>query len=201
MGLAKKEDLRRPLEGLINPQFKFYNSKVELISPGENQVTLGNGDKIGYESLIVAPGVNVDYDSVKGLTSALADPEAPVSSIYNYDYCDKAFRSIQKFEKGNAIFTQPAGVVKCAGAPQKIMWLALDYWKNAGLYNPTSSSESPIKIAFATGLPKMFGVDKYVATTQNPNRSRILTPNPTDIAKHLKGSASSAASKVSSNTT
>lgn len=160
-GLAKKEDLRRPLESLINPQFKFYNSKVDLITPGENQVTLGNGDKIGYGNLIVAPGVNVDYESVKGLSGLLADPEAPVSSIYNYDYCDKAFRSIQKFEKGNAIFTQPAGVVKCAGAPQKIMWLALDHWKRAGRY--TSSDDSAIKIAFATGLPAMFGVPKYSA--------------------------------------
>lgn len=160
-GLAKKEDLKRPLESLINPQFKFYNSNVEIVSPGENQVTLGNGDKIGYENLIVAPGVHVDYDSVKGLNSALSDPEAPVSSIYNYDYCDKAFRSIQKFEKGNAIFTQPAGVVKCAGAPQKIMWLGLDHWKRAGRY--TAKEDSPIKITFATGLPAMFGVPKYSA--------------------------------------
>lgn len=160
-GLAKKEDLRRPLESLINPQFKFYDSKVDIISPGENQVALGNGDKIGYENLIVAPGVNVDYGSVKGLNDALADPEALVSSIYNYDYCDKAFRSIQKLHKGNAIFTQPAGVVKCAGAPQKIMWLALDHWKRAGRYS--SGDDSAINITFATGLPAMFGVPKYSA--------------------------------------
>jgi hypothetical protein len=72
---------------------------------------------------------------------------------------DKAFRTIQAFQKGDAIFTQPAGVVKCAGAPQKIMWLALDHWKRAGLYNP--SPTSAITISFATGLPSMFGVPKY----------------------------------------
>ncbi|KAG9747036.1 FAD/NAD(P)-binding domain-containing protein, partial [Aureobasidium melanogenum] len=39
------------------------------------------------------------------------------------------------------------------------MWLALDHWKRAGLYD--TSSNSPIKISFATGLPVMFGVPKY----------------------------------------
>jgi hypothetical protein len=35
-------------------------------------------------------------------------------------------------ERGNAIFTQPAGAIKCGGAPQKIMWLAEDYWRREG---------------------------------------------------------------------
>lgn len=30
-------------------------------------------------------------------------------------------------ERGNAIFTQPAGAIKCGGAPQKIMWMTEDY--------------------------------------------------------------------------
>jgi NADPH-dependent 2,4-dienoyl-CoA reductase/sulfur reductase-like enzyme len=160
-GLKKKEELRRPLNSLINPKFKFYNKSVGAISPEQNQVTLGDGDKIGYEHLVVAPGITVDHGSVKGLPEALANPDAPVSTIYDYNYCDKAFRSIKAFKEGNAIFTQPAGVVKCAGAPQKVMWLALDRWKRAGLYDP--SERSAIKITFATGLPGMFGVPKYSA--------------------------------------
>jgi NADPH-dependent 2,4-dienoyl-CoA reductase/sulfur reductase-like enzyme len=146
----------------MDPKFKYYNKSVGAISAKQNQVTLADGDTLSYEHLVVAPGITVDYGSVKGLPEALANPDALVSSIYNYDYCDKAFRSIKNFSKGDAIFTQPAGVVKCAGAPQKIMWLALDHWKRAGLYN--SSDNSPINISFATGLPGMFGVPKYSAT-------------------------------------
>ncbi|CAI6336826.1 unnamed protein product [Periconia digitata] len=166
-GLKDKEQLKTPLASLINPKFKFYNNNVATISPKDNHVTLGNGDKLGYEHLVVAPGIAINHGSVKGLPDALANPDSLVSSIYDYNYCDKAFRTIQKLDKGNAIFTQPAGVVKCAGAPQKIMWLALDYWKKAGLYNNTSSS--PINISFATGLPSMFGVPKY-ATALNELR-------------------------------
>jgi NADPH-dependent 2,4-dienoyl-CoA reductase/sulfur reductase-like enzyme len=160
-GLKNKEDLKKPLDSLMHPKFKFYETSVGAIDPENNQVTLQDGNKIEYEHLVVSPGITVDHDSVKGLPAALANPDAPVSTIYSYDYCDKAFRNIQAFKSGSALFTQPAGVVKCAGAPQKILWLALDHWKNAGLYN--ASSSSAIDITFATGLPSMFGVPKYAA--------------------------------------
>ncbi|KAK4935231.1 hypothetical protein LTR10_023693 [Elasticomyces elasticus] len=163
-GLKNKEDLRQPLDSLVDPKFKFYNNGVETFSPEENTLTLKNGDKLSYQQLVVAPGIKVNFDSIKGLPEALADPNALVSSIYGYDFCDKAFRSVQKLSSGTALFTQPVGIVKCAGAPQKLMWLASDFWKRAGLYKP--GAESPIKISFATGLPAMFGVPKYSAALE-----------------------------------
>jgi sulfide:quinone oxidoreductase len=159
-GLKKKEELRRPLKDLMDPKFKFYNTSVGNFAPEENYITTSNGEKISYEQLVVAPGITLDYGSVKGLKEALDEKGAMVSTIYDYAYCDKAYTNVQKFKSGDALFTQPAGVVKCAGAPQKIMWLALDYWKNAGLYNTDANTDSKIKIAFATGLPGMFGVPK-----------------------------------------
>ncbi|KAK0121760.1 hypothetical protein ONS95_010046 [Cadophora gregata] len=161
-GLKTKEELREPLNSLIDSKLKFYDNGVETLSPDDNSITLSNGDKISYEQLVVVPGIKVDYETVKGLPEIIADPNSPVASIYDYRYCDKVFPQIQKLKSGTAIFTQPAGVVKCAGAPQKIMWLALDHWKNAGLYR-SGASDSPINITFATGLPTMFGVPKYSA--------------------------------------
>jgi sulfide:quinone oxidoreductase len=171
-GLKTKEELRRPLESLVDPKLKYYRDGVGAFSPEDNSVTLANGDKLSYEQLVVAPGISVDFGSVKGLPEALADPRSLVSSIYGYDYCDKVFPTIKRLEKGNAIFTQPAGVIKCAGGPQKIMWLGLDYWKKAGLYDPSNPSGSPIKISFATGLPSMFGVAKYNATLEALRKER-----------------------------
>ncbi|RDW66845.1 putative sulfide:quinone oxidoreductase-2 [Coleophoma crateriformis] len=165
-GLKTKESLRRPIASLVDPKLKLYRSAVSTFSPDNNFVTLENNDKINYEHLIVAPGITVDFGTVKGLPEAIAKPDSLVSSIYDYNVCDKVFSTIQKLQKGTAIFTQPAGVVKCAGAPQKIMWLALDHWKRAGLYNAGNPSDSAIKIAFATGLPTMFGVPKYCATLE-----------------------------------
>ncbi|KAJ5669554.1 Sulfide:quinone oxidoreductase [Penicillium macrosclerotiorum] len=171
-GLKNKEELRRPLKSLVDPKLKLYTESVSTFSPENNFVTLGNGDKVNYEQLIVAPGLTLNWGNIKGLQEALADPRAPVSSIYGYDSVSKVFGTIQKLEKGNAIFTQPAGVIKCAGAPQKIMWLALDHWKRRGLYDPRDAASSPIQINFATGLPVMFGVPKYNAALTKMQQER-----------------------------
>jgi eukaryotic sulfide quinone oxidoreductase len=160
-GLKTKQELRRPLKSLLDTKLKFYNHSVETLSPDENLITLGNGDKVSYDQLVVAPGICLDFEAIRGLSEALANPDSNVASTYNYDFFDKVFTNLSKFRQGAALFTQPTGVIKCAVAPQKIMWLGLDKWKMAGLYNPDNPSGSPINITFATGLPVMFGVPKY----------------------------------------
>ncbi|EEY16677.1 Sulfide:quinone oxidoreductase [Verticillium alfalfae VaMs.102] len=171
-GLKSKQDLRRRLSDLIDPKLKFYNNGVGSFSPESNSLTLQDGRTLSYDQLVVASGVSVDFGSVKGLPEALANPDAPVSSIYGYDSCDKVFPSVQKLQKGAAIFTQPAGVIKCAGAPQKVMWLALDHWKQVGLYDPSNPASSAIKISFASGLGGMFAVPKYAAALEALRQER-----------------------------
>jgi sulfide:quinone oxidoreductase len=173
-GLKTKQELQQPLRDLIDPKLKFYNEGVGALSPADNSVTLANGDKVEYDQLVVCPGIKIDYSSIKGLPEALADPDSLVSSTYGYDTCDKVFRTIQKLRRGRALFTQPAGVIKCAGAPQKIMWLALDHWQRAGLYDTRNPSTSPIQITFATGLPVMFGVPKYSAKLEEMRKERSV---------------------------
>ncbi|KAH0124508.1 sulfide,quinone oxidoreductase/flavo-binding protein, partial [Aureobasidium melanogenum] len=171
-GLKTKEELRKPMSSLVDSKLKLYNQGVNTFAPEENLVTLSNGDKVGYENLVVAPGIGIKYDNIKRLPEALADQSTPVSTIYGYETCDKVFRNIKKFRGGEALFTLPTGVVKCAGAPQKAMWLALDHWKKAGLYDPSNVANSPIKISFATALPVMFGVPKYSATLEELRKQR-----------------------------
>ncbi|KAK2051192.1 Sulfide:quinone oxidoreductase/flavo-binding protein [Colletotrichum caudatum] len=171
-GLKSKQELRRPLDSLIDPKFKFYQQAVSTFAPEENSVKLESGKELLYEQLVVAPGIDIDYGSIKGLPEALTNPNSLVSSIYGYDTCDKVFGTFGKLQKGNAIFTQPAGAIKCAGAPQKVMWLALDYWKRVGLYKPSDTADSPIKITFATGIPAMFGVPKYSAKLEELRKER-----------------------------
>ncbi|AEO67599.1 uncharacterized protein THITE_2116481 [Thermothielavioides terrestris NRRL 8126] len=173
-GLKDKEQLRRPLASLVDPKLKLYSEPVSSFSPDDNSVLLGNGSTLTYDQLVVVPGIKVDLNSIKGLPEAVSNPDSNVSCIYTYETVDKTFKTIQRLRGGQAIFTQPAGVIKCAGAPQKIMWLALDHWKRAGLYQPQQggSSSSPIQIAFATGLPVMFGVPKYSAALEALRQAR-----------------------------
>lgn len=160
-GLKRREDLRYSLPSLLDPKLKLYPTAVTALSPTTNSLTLSSSQTLTYDHLVICPGIRINYSSIKGLPSALADRSSLVSSIYGYDTCAKVFPSIAQFQKGSAIFTQPAGPIKCAGAPQKAMWLALDHWKRQGVYDPANMKESPVKITFATGTPTMFGVKKY----------------------------------------
>ena len=58
-----------------------------------------------------------DFGNVKGLSAALEDPfKSNVSTIYTYENSEKTWQLIEKFKgDGGAIFTQPQGIIKCAG--------------------------------------------------------------------------------------
>ncbi|KAI0798071.1 FAD/NAD-binding domain-containing protein [Abortiporus biennis] len=153
-GLDNKLNTRRPLASLVSPHLAHIPENVKTFAPAKNQVTTTSGRTISYDSLVVAAGLQINWGNIEGLPQALADPNARVSSIYSYDTCDKVWRDVDALKSGTAVFTQPAGVVKCAGAPQKIMWMAYDRYKRTGRLGP-------INVQFYTGLPTMFGVKKY----------------------------------------
>jgi len=154
-GLANKEHFRRPLDSLIPSYFSHIKDKAASFEPGTNQVVLGNGTKVGYDYLIVAPGLQINWGNIKGLPEALKDPlSSNVSSIYSYETVDKTWQLIEKFQagQGEAVFTQPFGPVKCAGAPQKVNYMADYFWKQNG---------RKIHSTFITGMPAMFAQPYY----------------------------------------
>lgn len=55
-------------------------------------------------------------------------------------------------KKGKAIFTEPTPPIKCAGAPQKILYLWTDRWRKQNL---------PIDVEYIKAPGVMFGVPKY----------------------------------------
>ncbi|KAI6106425.1 hypothetical protein EV401DRAFT_2077942 [Pisolithus croceorrhizus] len=153
-GLRPKSDFQQPLASLFPSYISHIPENVATFSPTTSSVTTSSGTKVGYESLVVAAGLKINWNAIAGLSQALADHKSGVSSIYSYDTCDKVWGDISNLQSGNAIFTQPAGVIKCAGAPQKIMWMAWDHYQKTG-------RGYDIKVDFVTGMPSMFSVKKY----------------------------------------
>ncbi|KAH7340442.1 hypothetical protein B0J17DRAFT_698999 [Rhizoctonia solani] len=164
-GLKDKHDLRKPLVSLIPSHIAHHPSHVTKFSPESNSVTTNSGQTLTYDALVVAVGLQINWSAIDGLEKALADPTSGVSSIYSWDTCDKAWRDIDALREGRAIFTQPAGVIKCAGAPQKVMWMA---WDN---YRRTKRGEQ-IEVDFITGMPTMFSVKKYSDALNELRKSR-----------------------------
>jgi NADH dehydrogenase FAD-containing subunit len=102
-------------EMLIPRHAEWIKDTVRTFSPTDNHVTLASGRSIKYEYLIVAAGLQINWNAIKGLPEALVDSTSGVSSIYSYDTCSKTVADVEALRSGKAIFTQPAGVIKCAG--------------------------------------------------------------------------------------
>ncbi|KAJ7343526.1 hypothetical protein DFH08DRAFT_872949 [Mycena albidolilacea] len=153
-GLKKKTEFVKPLAPLIPSHITHIADRIQTFSPTSSSVTTASGRSISYDSLVVAAGIKTNWDGVKGLPQALMNSSSGVSSIYSYETCDKVWTDIDSLRSGNAIFSQPSGVIKCAGAPQKIMWMAWDRYRR-------TNRGSKINVDFYTGMPSMFSVKKY----------------------------------------
>ncbi|WWC57949.1 uncharacterized protein I303_100484 [Kwoniella dejecticola CBS 10117] len=155
-GLADKQSYRKPLDSLISPHFAHIPQNASGFEPGANQVVLADGSKVSYDYLVVAAGIQINWDNIKGLKNAIADPlKSKVSTIYSYETADKTWDLVRNHKgEGEAIFTQPLGVIKCAGAPQKVAYMSDSFWKSQ---TETSNNHS----TFITGMPSMFAVPDY----------------------------------------
>ncbi|KAF9219573.1 FAD/NAD(P)-binding domain-containing protein [Gyrodon lividus] len=163
-GLSCKEDYERSMTSVIPAGVTHYPVAVTSFSPTSNTVTTSQAT-ISYDYLVVATGLKLNFSAIPGLETALQQNESGVSSIYSYGTVDKVWRDIHRLQKGKAIFTQPTGIIKCAGAPQKIMWMAQSTWKKSGVLDS-------IQLGFATGAPSMFGVEKYSKALERLRQER-----------------------------
>ncbi|KAJ9116788.1 hypothetical protein QFC24_006683 [Naganishia onofrii] len=167
----------RPTDSLIPEHLTHIKSNVGTFSPSSNSLTLESGETVRYDYLIVAAGLQINYGKVKGLKEALAQPlESKVSTIYSYDTCDKTWDLIESTKSGQkAIFTQPFGPVKCAGAPQKMAYMAQDRFARTGRF-------PAVGVEFVTGLPVMFGVPHYSVALDKVRKEKGIEA---DFAKDL----------------
>lgn len=146
-GAYAQEKTRRPQASLIPKDVTWVRGRAAGFEPQNNRVVLEDGSTLEYRFLVVAAGIQLNWNKIEGLEETLG--RNGVTSNYRYDLAPYTWQCIQSVKGGNALFTQPAMPIKCAGAPQKIMYLAADYFRRQGL--------SP-EISFYTPGAAMFGV-------------------------------------------
>jgi sulfide:quinone oxidoreductase len=151
-GAAKKEDSERSMESLIPEGAVWIPQAVNTFDPDHNKVLLKNKTTITYDYLVVAAGIEIDWESVKGLKETLGSKN--VCSNYSYSHVQYTWETIRNFTSGTALFTHPNSPVKCGGAPQKIMYLAEDYFRKKGI-------RQNVNVNFGSANPAIFDVEKY----------------------------------------
>ncbi|MEN8703371.1 MAG: FAD/NAD(P)-binding oxidoreductase [Polaribacter sp.] len=143
----------RPMSSIIPKGAQWIQDKAKGFDANNNTVFTDKNGEITYDYLVVAPGLAYDFSLVPGLGEAI--DKGVVCS--NYTDPKHTWDVVKNFKGGTALFTQPATPIKCGGAPQKIMYLAEDYWGKSKIKLNT-------KVIFATAGTVIFGT-KEIANT------------------------------------
>ncbi|KAG1647797.1 Sulfide:quinone oxidoreductase, mitochondrial [Nymphon striatum] len=130
-GIFEPKQTSRTMGSLIPQGVHWIQSAVAAFEPENNAIILDGCRVVKYTRLIVCPGLKLDWNKVEGLVDTLGQNGA------------------------EAIFTQPPMPIKCAGAPQKAMYLSGDAWHRRGVLKN-------IDIQFNNAGGVLFGVKDYV---------------------------------------
>ena len=152
-GAFSAEFTHRKEKDLIPARAQWIKAAAASFDPDNNAVTTIDGQIIHYNVLIVCPGIKLDWAAIDGLPETLG--QNGVTSNYRFDLAPYTYRLVKDMTGGTALFTQPAMPIKCAGAPQKAMYLSCSRWERAGVLDN-------IDVQFHNNGPALFGVKEYV---------------------------------------
>ena len=171
-GVFSFEETRRAEGDLIPAGVHWIRDAVAGYDPVNNRLSTVAGATLSYGVLVVATGLKLCWDKVKGLPEALG--HGGVCSNYSKDHAAYTWETIRAFKggqagagqagsgqagsgqagAGQAVFTCPSMPIKCPGAPQKIAYLAADLFAKKRLQ---------ARVIYATATPGIFGVPTYAA--------------------------------------
>lgn len=144
----------------------WIQQAVTSFQPDDNRVTLDSGEAVEYRYLVVAAGLQLDWDKIEGLTDTLG--KNGVTSNYRYDLAPYTNELARGLRRGHAAFTQPAMPIKCAGAPQKALYLSADTFRRNG---------ANVRVSFFNQGAAMFGVPAYARALDRVIAGYEATPH------------------------
>lgn len=164
-GVVPKEESQKPTQEFIPMGMDWVRESVVRLNPKSNEVETSSGRKLQYDFLVVSLGLRLAWEKIPGAKEALGTNG--VCTIYEYDQVDRTNEMLSSFTGGTAIFTMPPVPIKCAGAPQKIMYLADEIFRKTG-------ARERSKVLFATAGKAIFGIPVFAeALTKVVQRKNI----------------------------
>lgn len=186
-GVFDASTTAKTMASLLPRGVHWIKSAVAAFEPERNAVILDGCRVVKYEQLIVCPGLKLDWNGIEGLSDTLG--RNGVTSNYRYDLAPYTWQLVQQLKGGRAVFTQPPMPIKCAGAPQKAMYLSADHWKRTGVLQN-------IDIQFCNAGAVLFGVADYVPALMEYVRAYGINLNFTNTLTAIDGAARKATFSV-----
>ena len=156
-GVFNSAQTLRPMASVMPKAVTWLKQSAAAFVPESDRIRLADGSEVGYRALVVAPGIKLDWQGIEGLADTLG--ENGVTSNYDPRYAPYTWQLVQAMQSGRAIFTQPPMPIKCAGAPQKAVYLSCCEWER-------NKRLDDIQVSFHNSGGVLFGVPDYVPALQ-----------------------------------
>jgi len=127
--------------------------RVAAVDGEAKTVSTESGETLGYDWLVVAPGLVLDHDAIEGFSLDMVG-ENGIGALYaGPEYAARTWQAASKFTEdgGTGLFTRPATEMKCAGAPLKHTFLIDDIARRAG-------NAGKMNMVYAAPQSSLFGV-------------------------------------------
>jgi len=167
-GAADIQSTAKDMSTLIPTGVEWIQNSVSKITASKNHVELQNGDILEYQFLLVATGLTLNFAALEGWDDSLIGKNG-LYSDYTFEGAPKTYNALNTFKGGTAIFVMPLPPIKCAGAPQKIMYLADEIFRRNGVREKT-------KIIFTTAGGGMFGIPDFKVALEKVVSRKSIEP-------------------------
>lgn len=97
-GQASLRSTRRAEASVISDGVRWTRRHAIAVDPDARTVTLSGGDELTYEYLVMAPGLQLDWDAVSALAEAVGHDR--VSSNYPPEYAPRTWGLIKGMRSG-----------------------------------------------------------------------------------------------------
>ena len=152
-GVFNRAQTQRSMASVMPAGVEWKRTACIGFEPERNRIVVEGGERVYYKTLVVSPGLKLNWDAVEGLADSLG--KNGVTSNYRFDLAPYTWELVQNLKGGKAVFTQPPMPIKCAGAPQKALYLSCDAWTRNGHLKD-------VDVQFYNAGGVLFGVEAYV---------------------------------------
>lgn len=157
-GVWNKSKILTQVTDWLPKSVNWIKGSVAEYTPENNQVVLANGEKVSYDQLIVASGLELRYDLIEGMDTDLIGKGEGIGSVYHsLEAAEGTNVEIKKFLAkggGEGLLNLPPTALKCAGAPIKMTFTTLDRLERSG-------NRDNYNIEFMTPSGSLFSVPFY----------------------------------------
>lgn len=182
-GVYTPEHVLARQEDYIPDGVNWVKDVVVEIDPDNNFALTKSGEKLTYDFLLLAPGLQMNWEKIEGLSLERLGQDN-VHSIYDYQGSIKARDAIRAMADsgGKMIFCDIDTPIKCGGAPKKINMMAEGYMRKQGV-------RDQVEFLFNTSSGKMFGTPQHEKTLEEIYSSRDIAVNFRHLIKRIDRSS------------